>query len=73
MLIAKGLWIMCDELLLLTNGSGIYHNYYQWSVTVKGCKKLCWLIEWLHVGSTNYVDTLRGQPITILVPRHGKH
>ena len=46
-------------------------SYFQWSNSVnKGFKMLWLLIKWLQVGSTNYVNTLCGQTISILVLRH---
>ena len=45
-------------------------NYFQWSISTKGFKMLWCLIKWLLVGSTNYVNTFCGQPISILVLRH---
>ena len=57
-----------DKLLLLIFGSSI--SYFQWSISVKGFKIFWWLIKWLHIGSTNYVNTLCGQPISLLVLRY---
>ena len=57
-----------DKLFLLIFGSSI--SYFQWNISVNGFKMLWWLIKWLHVGNTNYVNTLCGQPISIFVLRH---
>ena len=53
-----------EKLLLLVFGSSI--SYFQWSISVKGLKMLWWLIKWLRIGSISYINTLCGQPISIL-------
>ena len=58
-----------DKLLFLVMVV-ISATYFHWSIGIKGFKMLWWLLEWSCIDSTNYVNTLWGQPISVLVLRH---